>query len=797
MGMVCLSLFSINSYAQICDDPLTVTIEGSTTGTPLNDTGVTDNPDCNDASGDPDGSIILTVTGGTPDYEYLWQPGGQTSKDLLNIGEGLYSVIVTDDAGCSTAATFQLTEPTPVAVTGTPTQPICNVTSGDLTGAIDITASGGTEAGDYEYTWTTSDGSGLVDGQADQTGLGAGTYTVVVTDDNDCTATESWTLIEPAAVVVTGVQTDLNCHSASGDPIGAIDITASGGTEAGDYEYTWTTIDGSGLVDGQADQTGLSAGTYTVVVTDDNDCTATESWTLTEPTAVLLTSSFENLDCHSESGDPTGSISITATGGTEAGDYEYVWSTTDGSGLDVNGEDQTGLSEGTYTVVVTDDNGCTVTESWTLTQPTEVVLTGTPTDLNCNIANGLASGAIDIDVTGGTEAGDYEYNWESADGFGLINGQADQTGLTAGTYTVTVTDDNGCTDSATWTLTQPTIIVIDAQETDLTCHADSGTGNGEIDITVTGGQGSVESDYDYTWATLDGSGLVTSAADQTGLTAGTYSLTVEDSNGCTQTAEFTLEQPTAVEVSGEVTDLICHADSGDPTGAIDITVVGGQGTLEADYDYEWTTTDGSGLVAGQADQTGLSAGTYVVVVTDGNDCTDTETFVLTQPTPVVCELDSPVVGEGGTNILCAGDTGTIDVTASGGTAPYLYSLDGGTTTQTSATFEVLAGTHTVTVIDANGCESICEITLTEPAAMFAGTCVTDDTCQLNLGEIEVCAEGGVGPYQVTWTSPTGGTLDQESLEIDESGNCVTFTGAEGGHTYTFTVTDANLCQLGG
>ena len=280
------------------------------------------------------------------------------------------------------------------------------------------------------------------------------------------------------------------------------------------------------------------------------------------------------------------------------------------------------------------------------------------------------------------------------------------------------------------------------------------------------------------------------------MTAGTYTVVVTDANGCTQQDDYTLTEPDAVEVSGVQIDLACNAASGAPDGAIDITATGGQGINEGDYTYAWTETDGgTGIDVTAADQTGLSAGTYTVVVTDANGCTDTETWTLGEPDAVECVLDSPTVGVGGTNILCAGETGTINVTPSGGTAPYTYSIDGGATTQTDPSFEVAAGTHTVTVFDANGCESTCDITLTEPTPLVAGTCVVPDECQLNSGEIEVSAEGGVEPYNVTWTSPSGGSLDQASGTIATSGGSFIFTGAQGGETYTFEVTDANGCML--
>ena len=970
--LLCVTTFS---YSQICDGPLSVTIEGSTEGTPLSVTGVETQPECNVASGVLTGEIDITAVGGSPAYTYNWTGTGTgvvtADEDQTGLGAGTYNVTVTDTQGCSATAEFVIVEPTPVEVVGVPTDLDCNDASGAPSGGIDITPSGGqgTVESDYTYNWSTADGSGLVVTDADQSGLSAGTYDVTVTDANGCTDTGSWTLTEPTPVAVAGVTGDLTCNAANGPADGTIDITPSGGqgTSEGDYTYTWTSGDGAGLSAGDADQTGLTAGTYDVTVTDANGCTATASYTLTEPVIISILASATDLDCNAASGAPDGAIDISVTGGTPGytyawttadgsglvatdedqtglsagtydlvvtdangctqsdtytltapdaveiagtttdlacndasgaptgaiditpsggqgtveGDYTYNWATVDGSGLVVTDADQTALSAGTYSVTVTDANNCTAVASYTLTEPTEVIVAGGTTDLDCNDASGAANGAIDITPSGGQGSleSDYTYAWTTADGSGLVATDADQTGLSAGTYEVVVTDGNGCTGSNSFTLTEPTAVEVTAATVDLTCNAANGPADGQIDVTPTGGQGTVDGDYTYTWTTADGggldvtagdqtglsagtynvtvtdgngctaegtwtltepviisilasatdldcndasgaadgeiditvsggtpgytyawttadgSGLVASDEDQTGLSAGTYDLVVTDANGCTQADTYTLTEPDAVVVTGTQTDLACNANSGAADGAIDITATGGQGTSEADYTYAWTTADGSGLVATDADQTGLSAGTYVVVVTDANGCTDTETWTLGEPDAVECSLDSPVVGAGGTNILCEGETGTIDVTATGGTAPYTYSLDGGLTTQTDPTFTVVAGTYTVTTIDANGCEAECEITLTEPPALIAGTCVVEDECQLNAGEIEVAAEGGVAPYTVTWTSPTGGTLDQASGTIATSGGSFTFTGAQGGETYIFTVTDANGCDL--
>ena len=171
--------------------------------TPVEVTGVTVEPSCNDLSGDLDGSIDITATGGTGTYIYNWDGPNtaQTDEDQSGLGTGTYDVTVTDDNGCTAVTSFTLTEPTPVEVAAVEVQPGCNAASGAPTGSIDITATGGTPG--YTYNWGA--GAGIVSSDEDQSGLGAGTYDVTVTDDNGCTVVASYTLTEPDAVEVTGI----------------------------------------------------------------------------------------------------------------------------------------------------------------------------------------------------------------------------------------------------------------------------------------------------------------------------------------------------------------------------------------------------------------------------------------------------------------------------------------------------------------------------------------------------------------------------------------------------------------
>ncbi|MEL6837618.1 MAG: SprB repeat-containing protein, partial [Bacteroidota bacterium] len=215
----------------------------------------------------------------------------------------------------------------------------------------------------------------------------------------------------------------------------AIDLSVTGGTPA--YTYAWST----GAT--TQDISGLSAGTYTVTVTDGNNCTTVESFTITEPPVLVASlDGSEDADCN---GAATGSIDLMVVGGT--GPYTYLWST------GATTQDLTGLNAGTYSVVVTDANGCTDTESFTIGEPTtlEINIAGTVTeDADCN---GATTGSIDLAVSGGTAP--YTYAWSN-------NATTqDISDLAAGTYTVTVTDANGCTDSASFIIEEPSTLEID------------------------------------------------------------------------------------------------------------------------------------------------------------------------------------------------------------------------------------------------------------------------------------------------------------------------------------------------
>lgn len=772
--VVCLFAVYTTSFAQEdCTGPLTVTIEGASSETPLDasESSVVQ-PDCG-----PNGSISIDVSGGTPDYTFQWKKDGtdySTDQNLIDAGSGSYEVTISDASGCSMdLGPFELTEPDAMVIAGTSLDPNCNMVGTDFDGSIAVTITGG--VADYSFAWTSTDGSGLDATAQDQTGLGGGTYTLVVTDNNGCTATEEWTLTAPDEFDVTWTSEDPDCNDANGDPNGSVTVNVTGGTS--EYTYLWSTTDGSGLVADAGDQSGLAAGTYTLQVTDSKGCIIEKDVTLEAPTAILVDLSKVDPTCNADNGTSDGSIDITVSGGS--GSYTYAWTSDGGTGLDATASNQSGLGTGTYTVEVTDVNGCSATAEITLDGPDAIIVDASTEDPSCG---GVQDGSITLDDVSGGD-GSFTYNWNTINGSGVTTTAQSQSELGAGTYMLTITDGTGCSATFEWELSSPEAIVVsvdDQQDPD--CHPSNGPENGTITVSVTGGDGT----FSYAWTSDNDATLVDDVATQSNLPGGEYTVVVTDGSGCSAEQVVTLTPAQDISVSDQVIPPSCAGNN----GSIWLAVSPGEG---ATYTYEWSSIDGgTGITAGTKDQASLTPGTYSVIITNQNGCSKTLEYVV--PTTSGFEIASEVSAD----ILCNGDaSGEITITATGGTGTLTYSIDDEETFQESNVFSGLAaGEYTIVVKDANGCSDDIDVTVEEPAQLTAGTCTeAQDLCNANEGEIKVQASGGVAPYVVTWTSADGGTLDQTSGTIDNAGESVTFTSAQGGKSYSFIVTDANGCQI--
>jgi len=633
-----------------------------------------------------------------------WDNGVTNNTPFTINSTTIFTATSSNPDDCSQSIT--ITANTAPIISSSTTNVSCNAGND---GSATASATGGIAP--YTFLWSNAATTASI------VNVTAGTYSVTVTDANGCTDTASTTITEPATLVAASVvDSNVNCNGGSE---GAATASATGGTAP--YTYLWS----NGAT--TASITGVGAGTYSVDITDDNGCTANTSATITEPTVLLGSTTVDaNVSCNDGS---DGAATASATGGTAP--YTYLWSN------GASTASMTGLVAGTYTVVVTDNNGCTANASATVTEPTSL-LASTTVDANVS-CNGGSDGGATVSATGGTAP--YTYLWSND------ATTASMTGLVAGTYTVVVTDNNGCTANTSATVTEPTTLVASTTvDANVSCNGGS---DGAATASATGGT----PPYTYLWSNN------ATTASIVGIVAGTYDVTITDSNGCTTAASATVTEPTALVASTVSTDVSCN---GGADGTIDLTVSGGT----APYSYEWDNS------ATTEDLTALLAGTYDVTVTDANGCTATESVNVTEPIALSAS-------EIATDVSCnGGEDGTVDLTVTGGTAPYSYTWDNSATTEDLT--GLMAGTYDVIVTDANGCIATASATVNEPTAISISTLTTDLICDGSSdGAIDVTISGGTTPYSFLWSN-TAITEDISGL-------------SEG--TYSVTITDANGCTV--
>ncbi|HWB64526.1 MAG TPA: SprB repeat-containing protein, partial [Chitinophagales bacterium] len=550
--------------------------------------------------GGADGSVTVALYGGTPPYSYSINGSiFQNSPTFNGLTAGNYVVTLRDFRGCTDFLSITITQPNQLSIhVDTVINVLCN---GTFTGGINITASGGTPT--YTYVWSNGATTQNV------SGLASGTYTVTVRDGHSCSTFASATISQPSALFVNvSSYHNLKCYN---DSTGSININVTGGVPA--YSYLWS--------NGATTQnlSDIGAANYYVTVTDANGCQKVDSQLITQPVQLSSVIADTNVTCY---GGSDGAVYLGVTGGTTP--YTYLW----GNGATT--QNLLNLTAGNYAVVVTDAHGCVTSNAINVTQPPALTAGTTVTNVGCN---GSTTGAVTLTVSGGTPG--YTYSWSNGATTQSLNG------VGIGTYTVTVTDTHGCTATASGTVTQPPALTIGGTATNVTCN---GAANGSVALTVTGGV----TPYSYAWS----NGQTTQNA--TGLSGGPISVTVTDANTCTITASFTINEPTALVATASGTDVTCH---GAANGTATVAVSGGT----TPYSYQWSTFQTSQSLSG------LSGGTYYVIVTDLNGCHRQDSVVVHEPTAISHSVAI-------TNVLCNGNaSGAVNLTVSGGTPTYTFS----------------------------------------------------------------------------------------------------------------------------
>jgi gliding motility-associated-like protein len=394
-------------------------------------------------------------------------------------------------------------------------------------------------------------------------------------------------------------------------------------------------------------------GTYNVTLNTSGPCNAPGA-TVIPITILGATITATNVSCNGNN-DGTAFVNVLGSNGP----VTYLWSPGGQTTQGING-----LSPGNYTVTINSANGCPVTASITITQPTVLTSTFSQTNVSCN---GGSNGSASVSLSGGTPA--YTYAWTPSGGNSAI-----ATGLSAGTYTCNVSDANGCILTQTFAITEPSPLSIAVSSTATTC----GNSNGSVTAVVTGGVGI----YTYAWSP---GAYVTSTVNNIG--AGNYSVAVTDQNGCTTSAVVTVAPSNGVVASIlSQTNVLCFGQS---TGAIYITQTGGN----PGYTYNWlpnfSTSDSLA---------GIPAGNYQVNVTDANGCSSSVSITITQPPQLTITATANPSG------VCSGTAVQLSATGAGGTPAYNFSWNPGNLNGSSVNFVPFAsGTYTANVTDANGC----------------------------------------------------------------------------------------------
>jgi subtilisin-like proprotein convertase family protein len=667
---------------------------GNNTGT-LAETAGTINENC----GNGFGIINMTITGGVAPFTYLWS-NGATSEDLNGLSSGTYSCVITDNVGCQ----LQSIDYVIGNSTGTLALNAVNITNedcGNSLGEIDLVVAGG--ALPLTYAWSNT---AITE---DITGLSAGIFNCTITDNNGCQVmTGDKTVFNTAndIDVITASLTDEVC----GNSTGAIDVTISGGSTP--YTLNWD----SGAT--TEDLNGLVAGDYVLTVLDNNGCSFNYTETVVNNPGTLNITSTTAVD--ENCGDGSGTIDIDVIGGTMP--YTFTW--TNGS----TNEDLLGLSAGSYSLNLTDAAGCSTSTSATINGEAISILSNTVNDEICGDSNG----SINILVDGGTTP--YTFAWDNG------STTEDLVGISAGTYTVNITEAGGCTLTDTYTVGNNTngLAITNSSITNENC----GDGTGAIDVTVVGGTAPLT----INWSNGQ------STEDLTGLNAGDFTINITDNQGCTVTETSTVTNNS----SGFVATITSFTDEncGNGTGAIDITVTGGL----MPYTYVWDNG------ATSEDLTGLSAGTYSVTITDGNSCSIVLTQIVGNITGTLAIANVNLQNEN-----CGNSSGYIDLAISGGTAPYTYVWDNGTTTEDLS--GISAGTYICTISDNVGCSINYTGTITDAGGgINTVPTITNELCGNGSGVIDVIVSGGISPFTYSWTGSTPSTCCDYTLNMTDQGN---------------------------
>lgn len=663
--------------------------------------------------------VVVKNKSGTPSYSYKWE-NGQTAAKAEMLAMGVYMVTVTDWHQCTATATVAITEPPLLSATA------LNVKSeqcaGDCKGEAIIQATGG--VGSYDYLWNTPS---IPDGTAAPKNLCPGAYLVTVKDAQGCTATQQVTIQAATPLVFNFDKTPPTCAGFSN---GSIQTTVSGGSQP--YQYAWS--NGSVL----PDLPNIPCGKQVLTLTDSIGCVQVRTVEVPCPSPLQIQSVVAKaVRCF---GIPDGNIVVTTQGGMRP--YTYLWNDPQAQKDSI----AIGLPTGTYTVTVTDNKGCTATATAFVSQPPQLVVATTTTPVTCF---GGGNGSATATATGGTLG--HTFLWEGGTSGPQISS------LTAGVYTLTATDQAGCSTTATATVSQPTdSILLKIKQLRPACY---GQKNGSVQAIAAGGNGMP---FSYAWSTGQSTPVLTS------LNKIALSLTVTDSKGCTQIQSDTSKELDTIIINFSGIKPSCYGAS--DGRAVVNDVYGGAGMKDTTkFSYQWNLPNATSRYL-----LNIPAGVYRVIATDSLGCQGSYTQEIEQPKEIKITSEK-------TDITCFGLTnGLARVISAVGEHPitsYQWSNNGVAGPQNPG---LGVGTYIVTVTDTKGCTNSDTIKISEPPPLQVSFSVQPLVCSADMNAVVASSvSGGTPDYTLAWNT----------------GDSTPTLSKLGPGMYILTVTDQNGCVL--
>jgi gliding motility-associated-like protein len=740
--------FQANSLFQnVCAASYTVTVlDGNgcndtalaivnTANSPIINSIITTNVSC---FGLNDGSATIAATGGTGLLDYSLQGVGLNNNfgQFNNLAANNYTLVVSDANGCSTTNNLVIVEPSDLL--------FYNVTSGSSScsgvsnGVIIAATIGGMSA----ISYTISPNANFVAPNSFVNITGNVTYTVVASDVNGCSISTTIFVSQPSTIQINSSNVvDVSCNGANN---GEINVIATGGT--GTLSYT---INPNGTSNTTGNFVGLNGNTYTITITDANNCTTSTILNVVEPNAITISNqTIDNISCNNVS---DGSIQFSCIGGVGNFIYNLLpTATSNTSGLFTN------LSGNIYTLQATDANNCTISTMVNIINP--FVLSIDSLLITNALCFGQTNGALQTYVSGGTGTCNYlllPININNLSG-GYSN-------LASNNYTISVSDANNCTSTSALFINQPPTLSIQLIDSNnVTC---ANGNNGSIEVIANGGT----PQYVYT---IFPSGDTSSSGVFNNLNTGTYTIQASDDNGCsTQLSPITLSSPAPIVFTSVIPNNIsCYGDS---TGSINVAALGGVGIIAFSINPNLGVQNQNGVF------TNLPANSYIIIATDAIGCTNTTFTSLTQNPALT--FASIIY----TEPICYGDSnGTINAIGNGGNGTIYYQLNNGLQSLIGWYPNLPAATYTLTITDVLGCtkDSSYQLIQPDPLGLESFT-FTPITCKENRdAKAYVKGKGGKGFY--TYYIRPG-------LHISHTGYFGNLTTG----TYTLTIKDTNGCEF--